>query len=56
MGQLLSGLSVRATFDGATVTLAVRGVNEFVEVSGTARVASRRSIATRFATRRRKSS
>src|SRR5436190_4050316 len=34
MGQLLAGLAVRATFDGAAVTLAVRGVNEFVAVSG----------------------
>jgi len=34
MGQLLAGLAVRATFDGAAVTLAVRGVNEFVEVAG----------------------
>ena len=32
--QLLTGLAVRATFDGGAVTLAVRGVNEFVEVSG----------------------
>ena len=34
MGRLLTGLAVRATFDGGAVTLAVRGVNEFVEVSG----------------------
>jgi catecholate siderophore receptor len=34
MQQLLAGLSVRATFDGPAVTLGVRGVNEFVEVSG----------------------
>jgi catecholate siderophore receptor len=34
MGQLLTGLAVRATFDGSAVTLAVRGVNEFVEVAG----------------------
>jgi len=36
MQQLLAGLAVRATFDGSGVTLAVRGVNEFVEVSGSA--------------------
>jgi catecholate siderophore receptor len=40
MAQILRGLSVRATFDGAAVTLAIRPVNEFVEVGGTARVAS----------------
>jgi len=34
MARLLTGLSVRATFGGSTVTLAVRGVNEFVEVAG----------------------
>ena len=34
MGQLLTGLAVRATFDGSAVTLAVRGVSEFVEVAG----------------------
>jgi len=35
MQQLLAGLSVRATFEGSSVTLGVRGVNEFVEVAGT---------------------
>ena len=35
MTQLLTGLSVNATFDATTVSLRVRPVNEFVEVSGT---------------------
>ena len=33
MAQLLIGISVRANFDGDTVNLALRSVNEFVEVS-----------------------
>ena len=34
MAQLLAGASVRAAFDGSTVTLSVRGLTEFVEVAG----------------------
>jgi catecholate siderophore receptor len=34
MAQMLAGLSVTASFDATTVSLRVRPVNEFVEVSG----------------------
>jgi catecholate siderophore receptor len=45
MGQLLAGLRCARRSTAATVTLAVRGVNEFVEVSGSVpRNLSRRSI------------